>query len=149
MHYVIFVLFSFGLDRIAKIFAYQYRTNILYETQVIPHILSLKYVENYGVAFGLFQKIPFITILLPIALICIFFLTIRNSRRKLHYILFCLILGAFLGNLYDRIYYSYVIDMVFFPIFPFFICNIADILIFLSIAVFLIDLLRGESKVHG
>ena len=52
-----------------------------------------------------------------------------------------LILGGFLGNFLDRVLFGYVVDMLYFPWLPFFICNPADIAITAGAALIGVSLL--------
>lgn len=136
MVYYFLVFLSFFLDRITKLFAFWNRDLLLYEVKLLPYVVSLKYAENYGVAFGLFEHIRIITILLPLLFVFVFYLFIKNTKSGFYLSLFCLILGGFLGNLFDRVVYGYVIDMILFPLVPLFVCNIADIIITCAMVVF-------------
>jgi len=93
---------------------------------VIKSIFHITYVENMGIAFGLFPQghSLFIVISLIIILGIIFFerkKVIKSLKER-----FCLglILGGALGNLIDRLRFGFVIDFLDFRIWPVF--NLAD-----------------------
>lgn len=93
-----------------------------------------RYSENRGGVFGLFQGqnfwIAFSSILLLSALGYLFF---KANNRDSMFI--GLVIGGLAGNLYDRLFYRFVIDFIdlgFFPVF-----NISDVCILFG-AVFLI-----------
>lgn len=122
----------FFADRIVKYITFLNKETIINEFVVIPHVFSLKYVENKGISFGLFQNNILLTVVVPILLI-IFLYSIFKKINNGHFeIAFMIIIGSFLGNLFDRVFKGFVIDMIFFPFIPFFICNLADIMIFIS-----------------
>lgn len=52
-----------------------------------------------------------------------------------------LILGGFLGNFIQRLISGYVLDMIYFPWLPFFVCNVADICICFGVALLAFSLL--------
>ena len=54
---------------------------------------------------------------------------------------FCLIIGGSLGNIFDRIYYSSVVDFIDFHInnFHWFIFNVADIFITFGVFILIIN----------
>ena len=52
-----------------------------------------------------------------------------------------LVLGGFFGNLLDRAMLGYVLDMVYFPWLPWFVCNLADIAICTGVALLCASLL--------
>lgn len=136
MYYFFLITTSFFIDRLTKILAYWNRDSLLYEVKILPHIISFKYAENYGIAFGLFEDMRIVTMLLPVLFIFIFYLSIKNTKSKLYLGLYCVILGGFLGNLYDRVVHGFVIDMIIFPFLPLFVCNIADIIISCAMVFF-------------
>ena len=132
------IFFIFFLDRISKIYILN-----LAESQGIIDItinpfLNIILVWNSGIGFGLLQFdeniiYTLITVLIVIVNIIIIYL-IFNSE-KLHKILFSMILGGSLGNLYDRIYYNSVPDFIDLNYngYHWFVFNVADIFISLGI----------------
>ncbi len=100
--------------------------------------MNIILVWNSGIGFGLLQFdeniiYNLITVLIVIVNIIIIYL-IFNSE-KLHKILFSMILGGSLGNLYDRIYYNSVPDFIDLNYngYHWFVFNVADIFISLGI----------------
>lgn len=94
---------------------------------VIDNILDLTYVENRGVAFGMFSGMRWIFIALTVLLVCaiIFYMFKKKPQSKLFYVCTALIVGGGIGNLIDRIFYGYVIDYISLSFFqP--VCNFAD-----------------------
>lgn len=94
---------------------------------VIDNILDFTYVENRGVAFGMFSGMRWIFIVLTVLLICliVFYMFKKKPQSKLFYVCTALIVGGGIGNLIDRIFYGYVIDYISLSFFeP--VCNFAD-----------------------
>lgn len=94
---------------------------------VIDNILNFTYVENRGVAFGMFSGMRWVFIALTALLICaiIIYMFKRKPQSKLFYVCVALIIGGGIGNLIDRIFYGYVIDYISLSFFsP--VCNFAD-----------------------
>ncbi len=133
------IFFIFFLDRISKL----YILNIA-ETEgnvdiTVNSFLNLILVWNSGIGFGLFQMdqalaYNLITILIiVINLIIIYLLFQAENFQK---ILFSMILGGSIGNLYDRIYYSAVPDFIDLNYngYHWFVFNVADI--FITIGIF-------------
>ncbi len=94
---------------------------------IIPKFLEFTFVQNYGIAFGMFQnKVLFFIISTSIiAAVILYF--IFKMYKKHAFITICLsfILGGAIGNLIDRIRLGYVVDFIHFNFFsPVF--NIAD-----------------------
>lgn len=116
---------------------------------IIPGYLSLSYVQNTGIAFGLFDSMesvwkPYALAALAIfAIIGIVFYSrqMPYERRLLHLAL-AITTGGIVGNLLDRIFRGYVIDFVEFHIRDIFYWpnfNVADSAITIGIALLLID----------
>ena len=115
----------------------------------VTSFLNLNLVWNNGIAFGLFSfdqnnYYNFLTlIIIIITLVIIMFMLKSEGLEKLS---FSMIIGGSLGNLFDRIYYSSVIDFIDFHInnFHWFIFNVADI--FICVGVMLLIILEISSK---
>jgi len=111
--------------------------------------LSFTYVKNNGVAFGLFRGIPYFftitSIVISIGAILFYRFQLPNNRPWVQYSL-GLIVGGAIGNIIDRVRYSYVVDFVHVRWFPG-IFNLADSAI--TIGVIMLAgylLLFGESR---
>jgi signal peptidase II len=90
--------------------------------------LEFMLVKNNGVAFGLFQNIPYFftitSVLISIGAILFYRYQLPNNRPWVQMSL-GLIVGGALGNIIDRLRYSFVIDFVHVSWFPG-IFNLAD-----------------------
>ncbi len=146
------IFFLFLTDRITKYFIVT-----LSETSgelLIPITSFLKFnlIWNSGIAFGLFSfeeknYYNFLTlIIISITLILSYFMFKAKNTEKLG---FSLIVGGSLGNIFDRIYYSSVVDFIDFHInnFHWFIFNVADIFITTGVVLLLIlELFKKNEK---
>lgn len=119
---------------------------------VIPGFLALSYVENTGVAFGLFADVrspwkPYVLAAMAIAAVAViiaYSLRLPRSRTLLQTAL-AITLGGILGNFTDRVVHGYVVDFIdlhagerfHWPTF-----NVADSAITTGIALLLFDALR-------
>ena len=133
---IIFLIFF--LDRISKVYILNIAEIEGIVDLKINSFLNIILVWNSGIGFGLLQFdeniiYNLITVLIVIVNIIIIYL-IFNSE-KLHKILFSMILGGSLGNLYDRIYYNSVPDFIDLNYngYHWFVFNVADIFISLGI----------------
>ena len=133
------VTIVFFLDRISKIkiINHQLKNDRVY----INDFINLDLIWNTGIGFGLLSSnssivYNSITGLIGIILIIIVFMIIKSNLFEK--ILFSLILGGALGNMYDRIVYFAVPDFIdiHYQRFHWFTFNIADI--FISIGIFLL-----------
>ena len=82
--------------------------------EVIPGLLNLQLTLNTGAVFGMGQGArPMFIAVSIVALVVILFLLYRSPRNGwLYHVGLALILGGALGNLYDRVFYSAVRDML-------------------------------------
>ena len=136
--YFLTTILIFILDRISKIYilniAEKYGEVEIYINQFINIIL----VWNSGIGFGLlsFEKqfaYNLITLIIVFVNFVILYLGLKSNNLK--GLIFFVILGGSLGNLFDRFYYSAVPDFIDLNYngFHWFIFNVADI--FISIGV--------------
>lgn len=116
---------------------------------IIPGYLSLSYVQNTGVAFGLFDGIeslwkPYILAALAVVAMGVIVLYGRHTpaHRKLLHLALAATSGGILGNFIDRIVRGYVVDFIevhiqdifYWPNF-----NVADSAISVGIALLVLD----------
>ncbi len=136
---ILLIALPFLFDRISKtkIINHQIQNDRIY----INEYINLDLVWNTGIGFGLFSSnssiiYNFISTLIGIILIVIIFIMIKSNFFEK--ILYSIILGGALGNLYDRIVYSAVPDFIdiHFERFHWFTFNIADI--FITLGIFLL-----------
>ena len=108
---------------------------------IIPNFLYIDYVKNTGVAFSMFEGSRYIIILISVLAIIYLFKTLKEKEL----ILYSLILGGILGNLFDRIFNGYVIDFISVKIFGYYfpVFNIADICITVGCIILIIYLAFG------
>ena len=80
--------------------------------------------------------------LLPLAVIALGWLLLRRYRLTPFTQTACgLVLGGFLGNFLERLWHGWVLDMIYFPFLPWFVCNVADIAICAGVALMAASLL--------
>lgn len=107
---------------------------------VIKGVFNLTYIQNNGVAFGLFpdQRLLLVLIGIAVCAVVVYFYSKAKREEVLFKIYLALILGGSLGNLYDRIVFGYVVDYLDFRVFPVF--NFADIAINAGVFLVILDL---------
>ena len=133
------VVSIFFLDRISKIKIINHQLDK--ERVYINDFINLDLVWNTGIGFGLLSSnssiiYNSITGLIGIILIVLVFMIIKSNL--IEKILYSIILGGALGNVYDRIVYFAVPDFIdiHYQRFHWFTFNIADI--FITIGIFLL-----------
>ena len=79
----------------------------------IPGWIHLTYTENHGAVFGVAQGARPIFLIVSIgAIFFLAFLFMTGGRSRLYQLILGLLLAGVLGNMYDRVYYGYVRDMI-------------------------------------
>lgn len=149
MYLVALILLS--LDQFSKYLIRQ-KMSLSESIPIIKSIFHITYVENTGIAFGLFPQgnSIFITVSLIIILVIVFFE--RRNALKSTGERFCLglVLGGALGNLIDRLRFGFIIDFLDFRIWPIF--NLADSGVCIGgilMAFFLLRKRPGKEKTVG
>lgn len=129
------IIFLITIDQLSK--------NCLTNSQIeiIPNFLSLKYLENTGIAFGINLNMNSIILLNIIIIICLIWIIKKVYKTKyLNPILF--ILAGGIGNVIDRIAKGHVTDFIDVNLFNFPTFNIADVYIVVGILILIIQNLK-------
>ena len=123
--YAIFIaIVIFILDRLTKVLI-ENTISLGQSIQVIPNIFHFTLVHNLGAGFGILKNQKWFFIIFSIVVLIGIIYKWKKIPKNFHtYIPLGLIIGGILGNLYDRVLFSYVIDFIDFRIWPVF--NIAD-----------------------
>lgn len=92
-------------------------------------IFALRYVENTGISFGLFQGSSLIIIFISVIILGLLYYFKKEFLGK--EVFLTLIVSGIIGNLIDRVFLGHVrdfLDLKWWPIF-----NVADSLMFLGV----------------
>ena len=145
-------IWIFILDRLSKYYILEASNS--YENFNIPitTFLNFNLVWNDGIAFGLFSfdeqfYYNIITLIIVIITLVVLFFAIKsNGVEKIG---FSMIFGGSLGNIFDRLYYSAVVDFIDIHIknIHWFIFNIADIFISLGVIILITIEFFGRKKI--
>jgi signal peptidase II len=148
--FTIFGLISLALDQWTKILARRdLRPRGSYRPKVIIEgLFDLRYAENPGVAFSMFQDLPGGRVLLTLLAVGAFALVLYYLRKtpldnpRLHVAL-GLVGGGAIGNLIDRAVYGKVTDFIVWKYhgheWPAF--NIADAALCIGVGLMLLDMI--------
>ncbi len=136
---IIIIVFLVAIDQFFKYLATEFLSGGT-TFVIIPHLLGLNYVKNYGAGFSLLNgKVNFLIIITSIALIGIAWAILaKKFETKFEEFCFVLILAGGIGNLVDRALNGFVVDYLEFLFVKFPIFNFADILICCGVALFII-----------
>ena len=108
----------------------------------------IKTAVNHGIAFGLFNMSPIMTIITAIISITVIGISswyiIKNRENKALGLALILIISGTMGNLIDRLFFRYVRDFIAIGMFPAF--NIADTLNIIGVVILIIALLKKTKK---
>ena len=155
MPYLILTVALVALDQLVKLLVLN---NIAPGAHVpfIPHLLELTYVQNTGAAFSLFEEHTWILALISLAMSVVLSLALWKNffRHPLGKVTLTLLLAGAVGNLIDRVFRGFVVDMFNVLFMNFAVFNVADICVVVGgIAaalyyLFLMDKLEPREKHH-
>lgn len=120
---------------------------MLGETYSLLPSLNLHYARNYGAAFsfladkGGWQRWFFAIIAIAICILLTVLMYRSPAEKKLNNIAYAFIIGGALGNLFDRLWHGFVVDMIDFYIgdWHFATFNIADTAICIGAAFVVLE----------
>lgn len=111
---------------------------------IIKPYISFQLVHNYGAAYGLFQHQKFLLLLVGfLVLIFGYLFRYKLAPTKISKLGLCFLYAGALGNFLNRLLLGYVVDFINITIFPVF--NIADVLIDLGVAFYVLDLFISKN----
>ncbi len=146
--YCIGIVLLVVLDQLIKILVDKYM--LFGDTiPVIGDFFHITYVQNRGIAFGIFQgKVDIISIATVIAIIGIIVYFLKNVKKSnlFERLAYIFIISGAVGNMIDRLFRGYVVDMLDFRGIWSFVFNIADVYINLGVILLLLDLLLKRRK---
>lgn len=120
--------------------------NVSYE--VIPGILSIGYVRNFGAAWSMWLGQRWLLSIISLVALVIFGYYFKKLHHNWGYGLgFSLLIGGTLGNLLDRLFSGYVVDMFELDFINFPVFNIADCALTLGVIVILITMLKDDEGI--
>ena len=137
LYFLLLIIVIFTFDIITKNFIIK---NFVEEIFYLNKFINLDLVWNMGIGFGLLSydsllAYNLITALIGLVVITLFyFMVISDNLNKL---IFSIIIGGALGNLYDRLLYNAVPDFIdlHYNTFHWFTFNVADIFITLGVLI--------------
>lgn len=143
IYYLIGIVGLVLLDQLTKI---QIENNFFVgdTIEIISNFFHITYVQNRGIAFGVFQgKINAISIATAIAIIGIIIYFFKNFKKieVIERIAYMVIISGAIGNMIDRIFRGYVVDMLDFRGIWQYVFNLADVYINIGVALIFLDIL--------
>jgi len=150
MYLIILIIVLTAIDQLSKLYMYNISGGEMgYSIPIINNFFHLTYIENHGGIFGVFQgKINYFTIISIVLIAYVVITEIKNFKKYKFPIKLgiSIITAGALGNMIDRIFRGFVIDMIDFRGIWGFIFNIADTYIHIGLYIILFTLIRDEYK---
>lgn len=150
MIYVIIVVILAIVDQITKYAMYNVANGeVGFSIPIISNFFHLTYVENHGMIFGLAQgKISVVTVVSLILIGYVVMTEFKNFKdySKVTQIGISIIGAGAVGNMIDRIFRGYVIDMIDFRGIWHFVFNVADMYVHIGIYIIIIDYFLKKRK---
>ena len=143
------IIIIFTLDRLSKYIVLKLSEPLGELNIPITSFLNFNLLWNNGIAFGLLsfeQNLYYNLVTLVIILVTLLVIWFAYRSKGLEKISFLFIIGGSFGNIFDRFYYSSVIDFIdiSFRNFHWFIFNVADI--FITIGILILIFLEFTKK---
>lgn len=142
----IIAFFFFIIDLISK----QVISNVINlgdSIQVIKNFFYITFVKNTGAAWSILEDHRILLLIITVMVLFIINKYMNNVvLTKLENISYGIIIGGIIGNLFDRLFFGYVIDFLDFKIFGYNypVFNLADSFIVIGILIMIIDMIRKE-----
>ena len=136
-----------GLDQLVKLWAVRVLQPIG-SIPILDDVFSLTYLENRGAAFSMLENRVWLLALVGIVIVAGIFWVIRKgwvSGALAQWSLYSIVGGA-IGNLLDRIFRGYVVDLFNFQLIHFPVFNVADIFVCVGVGLFCIYTLFFSEK---
>ena len=137
------------IDQIIKLIIRK-NMNLYNSIKIIKNFFNITYVKNIGAAWSIFSgfQIPLIIFTIIVLIILYYYFVKDKCLKNCEIIIYGILLGGILGNLFDRIFLNGVIDYLDFIIlgYDFPIFNFADIAIVISMFSLVFLELRGEKN---
>ena len=128
MPYAILTLALVALDQLVKYLVLTY-IPLGGHVPFIPHLVELTYVQNTGAAFSLFNQHTWLLALTSLVMSLVLAAALWKNffRHPLGKVTLALLLAGAVGNLIDRAFRGFVVDMFNFLFMNFAVFNVADI----------------------
>lgn len=113
---------------------------------VIPGMLRLRYVQNTGAAFGIFEGNSLVLAFLAVLVVLFLLIYFRKWIAESPWIALAigLQLGGATGNILDRLQHGFVVDFIDFRYWPTF--NVADSAITIGVIILAVSLFKREQR---
>ena len=134
----------FTIDRLSKYYSLELSKSVENLDVPITSFLNFNLILNKGIAFGLLsvnENFYYNIITLFIIAITVLILVLAMKTNGIERYSFSMVFGGSLGNIFDRLYYSAVVDFIDIHInnIHWFIFNFADIFITIGVILLIVS----------
>jgi|TARA_X000000368_G_scaffold411282_1_gene395943 signal peptidase II len=134
------IFFIFGIDRYSKI---EIINNFSDTSVYLNDFLNFDLIWNTGIGFGFLSTnstLVYNLVTILIILVILFIISIFVNSERLDKLIYSIVIGGALGNLYDRLVYKAVPDFIdiHYNNFHWFTFNVADIFITIGILILIL-----------
>ncbi len=149
--FISFTVFTLLIDQVIKILVTSYMS-LSSSISIIPSFFRISYLQNTGAAWSTFSnKTVYLIILTIVFLVAFYFLLLKKTdftKDKWIGVIYGVVIGGILGNLFDRIRLGYVVDYLDFSIFGynFPVFNFADSCIVIGCILLIIKSFKKGEK---
>ena len=139
-YFLAIIFFIFGIDRYSKIKIINNFSDISF---YLNDFLNFDLIWNTGIGFGFFSTnstLVYNLVTILIILVILFIISMFIVSERLDKLIYSIVIGGALGNLYDRFVYKAVPDFIdiHYNNFHWFTFNVADIFITIGILILIL-----------
>ena len=139
-YFLAIIFFIFGIDRYSKIEIINNFSDISF---YLNDFLNFDLIWNTGIGFGFFSTnstLVYNLVTILIILVILFIISMFIVSERLDKLIYSIVIGGALGNLYDRFVYKAVPDFIdiHYNNFHWFTFNVADIFITIGILILIL-----------
>ena len=139
-YFLAIIFFIFGIDRYSKIKIINNFSDISF---YLNDFLNFDLIWNTGIGFGFFSTnstLVYNLVTILIILVILFIVSMFIVSERLDKLIYSIVIGGALGNLYDRFVYKAVPDFIdiHYNNFHWFTFNVADIFITIGILILIL-----------
>ncbi len=115
---------------------------------IIKDVIHLTYVENTGAAFGMMKNQRWLFMIVStVAIVALLvYLFKKKTQPKLENLAIAFIVGGGIGNMIDRIFLGYVVDMIDFRLINFAVFNVADSFVCVGAGLLMLHILLSTIR---
>ena len=139
-YFLAIIFFIFGIDRYSKIKIINNFSDISF---YLNDFLNFDLIWNTGIGFGFLSTnstLVYNLVTILIILVILFIISMFIVSKRLDKLIYSIVIGGALGNLYDRFVYKAVPDFIdiHYNNFHWFTFNVADIFITIGILILIL-----------